>query len=122
MLTLGVCLILTMVAAELYVNKEWPKLGHWIRVNSKRSLVFSLALSFAITMLFPAAGMLVMLSAIASTVIMQPIYRVLEFKDRRKAALSYRCSRIKHRYWDMPKWHVSNTRRTVKAAKARFSK
>lgn len=106
MLTLGFALIITMVAAELYVNKEWPKLGRFIRANSKRSLLFSLALSFGITMLFPAAGMLVMLAAIASTVIMQPIYRVLDFKDRNLAIWRYRYAVLKHKS-AMVVWHIN---------------
>lgn len=128
MMTLGFALIITMVAAELYVNKEWPKLGHWIRANSKRSLVFSLALSFAITMLFPAAGMLVMLAAIASTVIMQPIYRMLDFKDRHMAIWRYRHAVVKHKLamivWRINVWqHRYNmVRHPIHAVRARFSK
>lgn len=128
MLTLGFCLIITMVAAELYVNKEWPKLGRFIRTNSKRSLLFSLALSFCITLLFPAAGMLVMLAAIASTVIMQPIYRALDFKDRNVAkwrhtyaVLKYKVAMVRWRYqvWSHRYWVM---RHPIKAVRLRMNR
>lgn len=67
------------VPEDHYVATRWfwvvvYKLGPWIEKNPMNGLLFSLGLSIAVGVLFPAAGVAVMLAGIASTIMTQPVY------------------------------------------------
>jgi hypothetical protein len=91
MLTTGIALAVIMAAFEIFVvtrlrpeyftDQEWRwakplyRLGPWVEKSALRSLVFSLALSFAIGVLFaPGANIAVLIGGVLSTVIVQPYY------------------------------------------------
>lgn len=107
MLALGLILAMSVAAFELYIvhtfrpehyvaDDHYPvtrvlwifiyKLGPWIEKSPMNGLIFSFGLSIGIGIIFPAAGVVVMLAGIASTIMTQPVYMALrkynQIKDR----------------------------------------
>lgn len=95
LLTLGLVLAGSVAGLELYIvhtfrpEKFQPdthpgytrwvwklvhQLGPWIEKNPVNGLLFSLGLSVMVGVVFPAAGVAVMLAGIASTLLTQPVY------------------------------------------------
>lgn len=95
LLTLGLVLAGCVAGMELYIvhsfrpekfkpesYPSWSRwfwelvhhLGPWIEKSPVNGLLFSLGLSVAIGIVFPAAGVAVMLAGIASTIATQPVY------------------------------------------------
>lgn len=95
LLTLGLVLSASVAGMELYIVhtfrperfepeshpvwsrwfwKQVHKLGPWIEKSPVNGLIFSLGLSVAIGMVFPAAGVAVMLAGVVSTIATQPVY------------------------------------------------
>lgn len=95
LLTLGLMLAGSVALFELYIVKTfrpekfqadthptWSRwfwklvhqLGPWIEKSPVNGLLFSLGLSISIGVIFPAAGIAVMLAAITSTLLTQPVY------------------------------------------------
>lgn len=102
----GLVLALAVVGLELYLvhsfrpelfrpddYQPWSRwlwrlayqLGPWIEKKPAHGLIFSVGLSVAIGMIFPAAGVIVMMAGVVSTIATQPVYaarrKVKIFKD-----------------------------------------
>lgn len=95
LLTLGLVLSCTVAGLELYIVRTFRpekfkpethpsatrwfwflvhRLGPWIEKSPVNGLLFSLGLSIGIGIIFPAAGVAVMLAGVASTIMTQPYY------------------------------------------------
>lgn len=69
-------LIAASIAFEIYLVKRFKRLLAFLEKGGMRTLIFSLGLSYILGWIFGAAGMVVMIAGLVSTVIMQPIYKV----------------------------------------------
>lgn len=63
--------VITRTMIKLY------KLGPWLEKSETNSLIFSLGLSFAMGVMFPAAGIISFMGAVGSTVLGFPLYKIL---------------------------------------------
>lgn len=93
--TTGLLLALSVAALELYLvhsfrpeafkpenHQVWSRwlwkvvhhIGPWIERSPMNGLLFSLGLSVGIGFMFPAAGVIVMIAGVLSTLLTQPVY------------------------------------------------
>ena len=108
-LTTGLVIMAIMTGFELYVVRSlrpekfrpdmyskytsWAmkyvyKVGPWIEKSALHSLVFSLALSIGIGLIYPIAGIAAFVGGVGSTVAIQPYYMAVRVARRTKG--SYR--------------------------------
>jgi hypothetical protein len=102
---------IAMVMLEYYFVKSFPRFGKWVIHHPARALIFSLVLSFVLTLVFPAAGIMVMIASVTSTLTMRPIYALWRFTDHMKAAWTQRKTSYRARHASVR--HPINSRRAV---------
>lgn len=76
---LTMCLILAIIAMiiEIKIVRAVPVLGRFLSRHSGASLAFSLILSVVLGGLFGAAGLIVFVAALISTIGVQPYYYLM---------------------------------------------
>lgn len=70
------------VIIEIYVNSCFPLIKRLQMQYKWFNLTWSIGLSVLISMIFPAAGLVMFCAAIASTVILWPYYSAMRTKHR----------------------------------------
>ena len=74
LLEMAVLMAVLFMGFEIYCVVKFPRLGKIIESKAGLSLAFSLGLSYFVEVLFPASGIILMIAAIMSTIMIQPFY------------------------------------------------
>jgi hypothetical protein len=77
MLTVIITFVLASVLLELMLVRSLPVLRNMVRRYRLVGVILSVGLSWCLGHLFAAAGTVVLIGSIASTVITQPVYEVM---------------------------------------------
>lgn len=85
MFTMGLVLAIVMAIFEIYCHRSFPRLGKMIERSATNSLIFSVALSIFMGMLFPSTGVISLMGAVGGTVLVQPYYLTIRTSRKVKA-------------------------------------
>lgn len=112
MFSMFIALMAAMVGIEIMVhrggrdNRYLRFVSDWIQQSLINSLIFSIGLSFMLTLMFPAEGLIVFTAGLFSTLAIQPYYSAVRANARRhdRKAARGNTSRLRETWNALSEW------------------